>query len=155
MRDGGTLTSKLGVGVPIALNRAETIADPVHSSCRAYARIGSAYAKQENFELAIKNFNKSLTEHRTPDVLAKLKEAETTKAEKERLAYIDPAKADEAREEGNKAFKASFGRRSAEAAKLIMQFNSRVTLLDPSRTTPSRSSATLRMHEATPTEQPL
>lgn len=40
-------------------------------------------------------------------MLAKLKEAEKTKSEKERLAYIDPAKADEAREEGNKAFKVS------------------------------------------------
>jgi len=46
-----------------------------------------------------------LTEHRTPDVLAKLKEAEKEKSEKERLAYIDPVKADEAREEGNKLFK--------------------------------------------------
>ncbi|KAM0751962.1 stress-induced-phosphoprotein 1 [Meredithblackwellia eburnea MCA 4105] len=72
---------------------------------KAYARQGSAYAKQEKYDEAIAAFQKSLTEHRTPDVLAKLKEAETTKAETARLAYIDPAKADAARELGNVAFK--------------------------------------------------
>lgn len=67
--------------------------------------MGSASLRQDNYDAAIKAFQRSLTEHRTPDVLAKLKDAETTKAENERLAYIDPAKADEARELGNKAFK--------------------------------------------------
>jgi len=48
-----------------------------------------------------------LTEHRTPDVLEKLKVAEKEKIEKEKLAYIDPAKAEQEREEGNKLFKVS------------------------------------------------
>ncbi|KAI5475470.1 stress-induced-phosphoprotein 1 [Pseudohyphozyma bogoriensis] len=74
---------------------------------KAYARQGTAYAKKGDLDAAILSFNKSLTEHRTPDVLAKLKEAEKEKSEKERLAYIDPAKADEARELGNAAFKSS------------------------------------------------
>lgn len=77
---------------------------------RSYARIGTAYVKLEDYEKAVNAFNKSLTEHRTPDVLAKLKDAERIKAEKERLAYIDPAKADEARELGNTAFKVSHSR---------------------------------------------
>ncbi|KAM0787259.1 hypothetical protein ACM66B_006494 [Microbotryomycetes sp. NB124-2] len=72
---------------------------------KAFGRIGTAYVKKQDFDNAIKFFNKSLTEHRTPDILAKLKEAERIKDEQERLAYIDPAKADEARELGNKAFK--------------------------------------------------
>lgn len=72
---------------------------------KAYARIGSAYLRKDDFDLAIKHFNKSLTEHRTPEVLAKLKEAEREKSERERVAYIDPVKADAAREEGNVAFK--------------------------------------------------
>lgn len=55
---------------------------------------------------AIKYYQKSLTEHRTPDVLNKLREAEKAQAEAARRAYIDPAKAAEAREEGNKLFKA-------------------------------------------------
>ena len=54
---------------------------------------------------AIKNFNKSLTEHRTPDILNKLRETERTKAEAEKLAYIDPEKSAQAREEGNALFK--------------------------------------------------
>ncbi|KZL88337.1 heat shock protein sti1, partial [Colletotrichum incanum] len=74
---------------------------------KSYARIGSAYEKQGNLELAIENYKKSLTEHRTPDVNAKLRAAERNKIEQARLAYLDPAKAEEAREEGNKKFKES------------------------------------------------
>ncbi|KAM0254281.1 hypothetical protein ACHAQJ_006921 [Trichoderma viride] len=72
---------------------------------KSYARIGSAYEKKGDFALAVDNYNKSLTEHRTPDVLNKLRSAERTKTEAARTAYIDPAKAEEAREEGNKKFK--------------------------------------------------
>ncbi|KAM5355333.1 hypothetical protein ACJ41O_001979 [Fusarium nematophilum] len=72
---------------------------------KSYARIGTAYERKGNLELAVENYNKSLTEHRTPDVLNKLRAAERAKAEGERTAYIDPAKAEEAREEGNKKFK--------------------------------------------------
>ena len=55
---------------------------------------------------AIEYFQRSLTEHRTPDILAKLRDAEKTKEEMDRKAYIDPQKADEAREQGNTFFKA-------------------------------------------------
>ncbi|OLN85438.1 Heat shock protein sti1-like protein [Colletotrichum chlorophyti] len=74
---------------------------------KSYARIGTAYEKQGNLELAIENYKKSLTEHRTPDVNAKLRAAERNKIEQARLAYIDPGKAEEAREDGNKKFKES------------------------------------------------
>ncbi|KAF8665789.1 hypothetical protein AX16_000235 [Volvariella volvacea WC 439] len=73
---------------------------------KAYGRIGSAYQKKSDLANAIKFFNKSLTEHRTPDVLNKLRDAEKQKAELDRLAYIDPAKSAVAREEGNAQFKA-------------------------------------------------
>lgn len=72
---------------------------------RAFGRIGSAYQKQGDLEQAIKFFGKSLTEHRTPDILAKMREAEKSKAEADKQAYIDPAKAEQAREEGNAFFK--------------------------------------------------
>ncbi|KAG6026436.1 hypothetical protein E4U19_002648 [Claviceps sp. Clav32 group G5] len=72
---------------------------------KSYARIGSAYEKQENLEKAIEFFNRSLTEHRTPDVLKKLRNAERVKLDADKKAYVDPAKAEEARELGNKKFK--------------------------------------------------
>lgn len=72
---------------------------------KSYARIGSAYEKKGDMALAIENYNRSLTEHRTPDVLNKLRAAERVNAEAAKKAYIDPAKAEEAREEGNKKFK--------------------------------------------------
>lgn len=74
---------------------------------KSYARIGTAYERKGDLEKAVENYNRSLTEHRTPDVLNKLRAAEKAKAESAKAAYIDPAKADEAREEGNKKFKES------------------------------------------------
>jgi len=73
---------------------------------KSFGRIGTAYLKKEDYENAIKFFNKSLTEHRTPDILQKLKDTEKAKAEADRKAYIDPALSDKAREEGNVCFKA-------------------------------------------------
>ncbi|KAH6651591.1 hypothetical protein BKA67DRAFT_571292 [Truncatella angustata] len=72
---------------------------------KSYARIGSAYEKLGEMDSAIDNFKRSLTEHRTPEVNAKLRAAEKKKIDDARNAYIDPAKAEEAREEGNKKFK--------------------------------------------------
>jgi len=54
---------------------------------------------------AIKNYQSSLTEHRTPDILAKLRAAEKTKITTEKQAYLDPEKAEAARELGNQKFK--------------------------------------------------
>ena len=73
---------------------------------KAYGRIGTAYAKQDKLELAITNFEKSLTEHRTPDILAKLRDTEKLLKERTRQAYIDPAKAEEERTRGNELYKA-------------------------------------------------
>ena len=78
--------------------------------CRAFGRIGSSYAKLNDLENAIKFYSKSLTEHRTPDILTKLREAEKAKVELDKKTYIDPEKAETAREEGNTAFKVSIHR---------------------------------------------
>ncbi|RKF80516.1 Heat shock protein sti1-like protein [Golovinomyces cichoracearum] len=74
---------------------------------KSYARIGSAYEKKNDLESAITNYKKSLTEHRTPDTVNKLRAAEKKSIEMARAAYIDPVKAEEARELGNAKFKES------------------------------------------------
>ncbi|KAI9203058.1 uncharacterized protein BJ171DRAFT_460857 [Polychytrium aggregatum] len=74
---------------------------------RAFARIATSHHKLGNLELAIKNYNHSLAEHRTPDTLNKLRELEKEKKEADRLAYRDPKLSDEARERGNELFKNS------------------------------------------------
>ncbi|KAG0276742.1 Hsp90 cochaperone [Linnemannia exigua] len=74
---------------------------------KALGRIGNAYAKQNKLAEAIKYYGKSLAEHRTPDILAKLKEAEKAKAKAEKEAYRDPALSAEARDRGNALFKQS------------------------------------------------
>lgn len=74
---------------------------------KSYARIGTAYEKQGDLAKAIDYYNMSLREHRTPEVVNKLRTAERNKIEAARRAYIDPVKAEEAREEGNKKFKES------------------------------------------------
>jgi len=74
---------------------------------KSYARIGSAFEKKGDLTNAIANYQKSLTEHRTPEVVNKLRLAEKNKIEGARQAYIDPEKAEEARELGNQKFKES------------------------------------------------
>ena len=72
---------------------------------KALGRIGSAHQKLGDLVEAVKFYGKSLTEHRTSEILTKMKEAEHLKAEQEKQAYIDPLKAEEERERGNKLFK--------------------------------------------------
>ena len=72
---------------------------------KAYARIGSAYEKMGDLANAVEFYGHSLTEHRTPDVLSKLRAAEKAKKNAEITAYLDPEKAEEARELGNQKFK--------------------------------------------------
>lgn len=73
---------------------------------KSYGRIGSAYQKRGDLQQAIKHYERSLTEHRTPDVLNKLRDAEKQLKEQQKQAYIDPAKAEEERNRGNDLFKA-------------------------------------------------
>lgn len=74
---------------------------------KSYARIGTAYEKQGDLANAIEHYNMSLREHRTPEVVSKVRAAERNKIESAKAAYIDPEKAEQAREEGNKKFKES------------------------------------------------
>ncbi|KAJ6015848.1 Heat shock chaperonin-binding [Penicillium herquei] len=71
---------------------------------KAFTRIGSAYEKLGDLTQAIEFYHKSLTEHRTPDALTKLRNAEKTKATTEKDAYVDAAEAEKARELGQQKF---------------------------------------------------
>jgi len=72
---------------------------------KAYGRIGSAYEKMGDLPKALENYQKSLTEHRTPDILAKFKAAEKAQIQAEKSSYVDPDKAEEARLLGAEKFK--------------------------------------------------
>lgn len=74
---------------------------------KSYARIGSSYEKKGELPKAIENYKKSLTEHRIPETVNKLRAAEKNLIETTRKSYIDPDKAEEARELGNAKFKES------------------------------------------------
>ncbi|KAF0931674.1 hypothetical protein E2562_005671 [Oryza meyeriana var. granulata] len=76
---------------------------------RALTRKGTALVKlaktSKDYDIAIETFQKALTEHRNPDTLKKLNEAERAKKELEQQEYYDPKLADEEREKGNQLFK--------------------------------------------------
>ncbi|KAL9090956.1 MAG: hypothetical protein Q9159_001699 [Coniocarpon cinnabarinum] len=74
---------------------------------KAFGRIGSCYEKKDDLSQAIDNYQRSLTEHRTPDILAKLRAAEKDKTTREKNAYMSPEEAEKARELGSEKFKAS------------------------------------------------
>ncbi|KAL9617333.1 MAG: hypothetical protein Q9160_007863 [Pyrenula sp. 1 TL-2023] len=74
---------------------------------KAFGRIGSSYEKLGDLANAIDNYQRSLTEHRTPEILAKFKAAEKAKVKADTDAYVSPEEAEKARELGNQKFKDS------------------------------------------------
>ena len=72
---------------------------------RAMTRIGSCHVKQGDLDQGIYWFNKALTEHRNPDTLKKLQNAEKEKKDSEVKAYINPELAAEEKAKGNECFK--------------------------------------------------
>lgn len=72
---------------------------------KAFGRIGASYEKMGDLPQAITNYQKSLTEHRTPDILNKLRAAEKAQIKAEKEAYINPEEAEKARELGGQKFK--------------------------------------------------
>jgi len=72
---------------------------------KAYGRMGNAARKLGDNKTAKTYYEKSLSEHRTPETRALVSEVEVLIKEDERKAYIDPAKAEEEKEKGNDSFK--------------------------------------------------
>jgi stress-induced-phosphoprotein 1 len=72
---------------------------------KAFARVGNSYKKLGDNKNAKIFFEKSLSEHRTPEVKTLLSDVEAKIKEEERRAFIDPEKAEEEKEKGNLYFK--------------------------------------------------
>lgn len=72
---------------------------------KAYVRVANSLVKLGRLEEAIKFYNKSLTEHRSADTLARLRETEKLIAERAKAALYNPEVAEAARNEGNAHFK--------------------------------------------------
>uniref|UniRef100_A0A1B6DW00 Stress-induced-phosphoprotein 1 n=1 Tax=Clastoptera arizonana TaxID=38151 RepID=A0A1B6DW00_9HEMI len=72
---------------------------------KAFSRIGNCYRKQEDWKTAKTYYEKAMSEHRTPEVKTVLSDLEKKIKEEELKAYIDPDKAEEAKEKGNELFK--------------------------------------------------
>lgn len=72
---------------------------------KAFTRIGHAYKKMENWKQAKVYYEKSMSEHRTPEIKTLLSDVDKVIKEEERKAYIDPVKAEEEKELGNQRYK--------------------------------------------------
>lgn len=72
---------------------------------KAFMRIGHAYKKMENWKQAKVYYEKSMSEHRTPEIKTLLSDIDKIIKEEERRAYIDPVKAEEEKELGNEKYK--------------------------------------------------
>ncbi|KAG8037411.1 hypothetical protein G9C98_005621 [Cotesia typhae] len=72
---------------------------------KAFTRIGHSYEKMSNWKQAKVYYEKSMSEHRTPEIKTILSKLEQKIKEEERKAYINPVKAEEEKELGNQKFK--------------------------------------------------
>ncbi|CAJ2650519.1 unnamed protein product [Trifolium pratense] len=92
-----------------AVERGRELRSDYKMIARALTRKGTAMGKtakcSKDYEPVIETYQKALTEHRNPDTLKKLNEAEKAKKELEQQEYYDPELADKEREKGNDYFK--------------------------------------------------
>ncbi|XP_051114985.1 hsp70-Hsp90 organizing protein 3 [Andrographis paniculata] len=92
-----------------AVERGRELRSDYKMIARALTRKGTALVKMakcsKDYEPAIETFQKALTEHRNPETLKKLNDAEKAKKDLEQQEYFNPQIADEEREKGNQYFK--------------------------------------------------
>jgi len=72
---------------------------------KAYARAGNAYAKLEKHKEALQMYEKSLAEHRDPEVVKKHKQLEKETNELKKKQYINPEISEQEKNKGNDFFK--------------------------------------------------
>ncbi|KAL6049270.1 Hsp70-Hsp90 organizing protein 3-like [Balamuthia mandrillaris] len=72
---------------------------------KAFARIGNACMKLQDYSEAVNAYSSSLTEYRTKETLKALKQAEALKKEKEDREYLSEEKSKEEKDKGNEAFR--------------------------------------------------
>jgi len=72
---------------------------------KAFTRAGNAAKRAGDFKNAKVYYEKSLSEHRTPETRTLISEVEKFIKEAERREYIDPEKAEEEKNKGNELFK--------------------------------------------------
>uniref|UniRef100_V5GU54 Stress-induced-phosphoprotein 1 n=2 Tax=Anoplophora glabripennis TaxID=217634 RepID=V5GU54_ANOGL len=72
---------------------------------KSFMRIGNAYKKMKDYKNAKVYYEKSMSEHRTPEIKTQLSEVEKVIKEEEKKAYINPEVAEKEKEIGNEYFK--------------------------------------------------
>ena len=72
---------------------------------KVYVRIGNIHMRQNRFDDAISAYNKALTENNDRTTRNLLREAEISRDKFVKDAYIDPVKAEEAKDRGNSFFR--------------------------------------------------
>jgi len=88
-----------------AVEEGRSLRADYQSIAKAFARAANACMKKEDYTNAVRYYEKSLAEHRNPEISNKLKEAEKLKQQKAKQDYLNPQLSEEAREKGNAAFK--------------------------------------------------
>lgn len=69
------------------------------------ARLGHVHLKRKNYTKAIEELERSLSEHRAEAVVREVAKIKKMMEDEKKKAYLDPEKAEQEREEGNKFFK--------------------------------------------------
>nr|CAI5863917.1 unnamed protein product [Callosobruchus analis] len=72
---------------------------------KSFMRIGNAYRKMRDYKNAKTYYEKSMSEHRTPEVKTLLSEVEKIIKEEEEKSYINPELSEKEKEMGNELFK--------------------------------------------------
>nr|CAH7721404.1 unnamed protein product [Callosobruchus chinensis] len=72
---------------------------------KSFMRIGNAYRKMKDYKNAKTYYEKSMSEHRTPEVKTLLSEVERLIKDEEEKSYINPELSEKEKEIGNELFK--------------------------------------------------